>query len=366
MQPGILSFIGGGDVYMDRLTAAGVSTGFKKVGNATKFELKVDTEVKKLRATGRDNYGQTLASVTRITDSTIGITLNQLDNEMLASVFLGESVARTGAGGTVTSEAIVASHDKFVELAHGDISAVSVTVQSASIITGSDSTLAAASNWTNVDIGSYDESGDLTLTASAGDQYCTLPVANATTTIGKNYKLSFSVANIVETWTVKDFTGATTLGTVSANGAKEITFTAATTGGFRIVANAATSSGDFDKFTLYQVYTVDTDYTVNTNIGMVKALSTGSIVDGATVYVTYTWAAETGYRITGATQPVVKVGLRLDGKNDYDGEPVIVKVWEANVRPSSAVDFLSPDFLEIQIEGDMVTPSSKSWPFEVI
>jgi len=105
--------------------------------------------------------------------------------------------------------------------------------------------------WTDVDLNAFDETDDLTITATGVGQYCTLPVLSAPTEIGRKYSFKVDVANIVATWTLQDFTGAQTLGTISADGTQgEITFTAATTGGFRLVAAAATSSGDFDNFTL--------------------------------------------------------------------------------------------------------------------
>jgi len=114
-----------------------------------------------------------------------------------------------------------------------------------------DRDFSGASAWANVDINAYDETDDLTITANAAGQYCTLPIVSAPTTATYRYSLKFDVANIVETWNITDFTGAQVLGTVSVNGAQqEITFTATTTGGFRIVSVGTAASGDFDNFTL--------------------------------------------------------------------------------------------------------------------
>lgn len=110
-----------------------------------------------------------------------------------------------------------------------------------------------ASAWANVDLGAYDESDDLTITAGAagvGD-YCTLPVASFPTTIGDIYTLTVDVANIAETWTVQSFDGTQTIGTISANGtAQTLEWTAETTGGLRLVAGANDASADFDNFSL--------------------------------------------------------------------------------------------------------------------
>ena len=114
-----------------------------------------------------------------------------------------------------------------------------------------DRDFSAASAWTNVDINAYSETADLTITADAANQYCTLPVAYAPVTAAVTYRLYFDLANIVSTWTLKDFTGTDTLGTITANGTQQyIEFTVVTGGGFRLVSTSTTSSGDFDNFSL--------------------------------------------------------------------------------------------------------------------
>lgn len=246
---GILSFLGSGDLYMDRLAADGTSQGAILVGNAISLALNVETDNKKLISRKRATYGQTLASVTQITGSTIALTLNQMDVDTMAAVFLGDAVAMTGTGGSITTEAVTAILDKWVDLA--------------------------------------------------------------------------SPGGGVSTVVVKDATDTTT-------------------------------------------YVEDTDYAVNPRLGMIKALSTGAISESDVLHIDYAYAAESGKRITGATQPIVKVKLRLDGKNVEDGSDVQVNVFEALIKPSSAVDFLAEDFAEIQFEGEMLTPSGKDWPFEVI
>jgi hypothetical protein len=117
-----------------------------------------------------------------------------------------------------------------------------------------DRDFSGASAWANVDLNAYDETGDLTITADGIGQYCTLPVASFPTTSGQTYRLRYDLANIVSTWTVTDFTGADTLGTISANATQgSIEWTASTTGGLRLVSVANDSSGDFDNFSLYLV-----------------------------------------------------------------------------------------------------------------
>ena len=119
-------------------------------------------------------------------------------------------------------------------------------------------TACGITSWTNVNLDTYNEVGDISITASAIGQYCTLPIANAPTTIGKRYRLYYDLANIVSTWKVRDFGGTQTLGTISANATQAtIEFTAATAGGLRLAAGGAASSGDFDNFKLQEIRVFD-------------------------------------------------------------------------------------------------------------
>ena len=124
------------------------------------------------------------------------------------------------------------------------------------IASASDRAFVSPNNWANVNVDAYDEDGDLTITADTIGQYCTLPVAKAPMTAEKFYELTFDVANLTSTWTVRDFTGTQTFGTISAEGTSQtINFRmeSGLTGGFRIVAVGATSSMDFDNASLKEI-----------------------------------------------------------------------------------------------------------------
>jgi len=161
-----------------------------------------------------------------------------------------------------------------------------------------DRDFSGASAWGNVDLNAYDETTDLTITATAADQYCTLPVASAPTTVGKRYRMTFDVANIVSTWTVQSFDGTQTLGTISANGTgQSIEWTATTTGGYRLVAAADNSSGDFDNFTL-------------TQIGCVLDLNPSGIGHNQ-------WQDASGNQLVGNVNGAVPVNLPVDAQETY-------------------------------------------------
>lgn len=117
-----------------------------------------------------------------------------------------------------------------------------------------DRDFSGASAWTNFNINSYNETGDLSITANAGSQYCTLPVASAPMVSGHKYRLQVDVSGLVSTWTIKDYSGTQTLALVTVGGAGQtFEFEASTSGGFRIVADSGTSSGNFDNFALYDI-----------------------------------------------------------------------------------------------------------------
>ena len=120
------------------------------------------------------------------------------------------------------------------------------------IATATDRTLTGGStNWTNGDVNSFDETTDISVTASAVAQYFYLPVANAPTVVGTAYRLTLDVASLVSTWEIYDFSGNQLIATITHNGtAQTFDFTAQTEGGLKIVAVAADSGAAFDNFSL--------------------------------------------------------------------------------------------------------------------
>jgi hypothetical protein len=241
------SLLCGGDLYIDRLTSAGVETGLVPAGNCVAMSITPDAEIKEQRIKGRDNYGQVLASVTLNAPATLKVKLDQLDKTNLAMAFLGNEATLTEASGSSYADSdVVAIHDKWVPMDKRSLSSV----------------------------------------------------------------------------VVKDVTDVTT-------------------------------------------YVLNTDYELDVRLGWIKVLSTGSIADGATLHVVYDHAEVTGGRVTGAVQPTIRAKLVLDGKNLVDGKDVLVTVYSARVKPTSEVDFMSDDFVALELEGTMETPTGYSEPFKV-
>lgn len=112
-------------------------------------------------------------------------------------------------------------------------------------------------------------------------------------------------------------------------------------------------------------YVAGTDYEVDARLGLIKTLAGGSISEGDTLHVSYTYAKVDKTKIVGADSPILRASLLLDGKNMVNGKDVHVRVPLARLKPSSAVDFLSDDFLPLELEGLCEIPDDGSPSFEI-
>lgn len=118
-------FLGSGDLRFNR-KVDGAYQGWLSFGNAIKFEIKENAEIKTRTSKQKDTYGQTLDSVPIKGDAEISITLDDIDKDNLALAFLGtvSNVAVTGA--TVTAEPHVAKLGASIRTVQRKISTVVV------------------------------------------------------------------------------------------------------------------------------------------------------------------------------------------------------------------------------------------------
>jgi hypothetical protein len=112
-------------------------------------------------------------------------------------------------------------------------------------------------------------------------------------------------------------------------------------------------------------YVEGEDYIVNEDLGWVKALEGGDITADQPLQVDFSYAAKTADDIEGATQADVRVKFKFDGKNQVDGLPVQVDVYEAVIAADSAFDFLADEFNTVSLPGRMKTPTGFTHPFKV-
>lgn len=112
-------------------------------------------------------------------------------------------------------------------------------------------------------------------------------------------------------------------------------------------------------------YVDGTDYIQNDDLGWIKALTGGAIADAAPLKVSYAAAAKAGSDILGSTNADVRVKFKFDGKNQVDGLPVQVDVYEAVIAADSAFDFLADSFNTVSLPGRMKTPIGFTHPYKV-
>lgn len=110
-------FLGSGNVYINR-KVAGVPQGLKGPYYAGQFEIQPNVETKELISKGRDDYGQTIESVTIQQPADFNMSLTEVNTESLTLALLGTSASATQASGTMTDQAVVAKLGAWVDLGH--------------------------------------------------------------------------------------------------------------------------------------------------------------------------------------------------------------------------------------------------------
>lgn len=114
--------------------------------------------------------------------------------------------------------------------------------------------------------------------------------------------------------------------------------------------------------TTYTASGADPDYVVNTRLGMIKVLSTGSIADGAVLHVTGNKLAIDGTQMLAMTKSNVRVRLKLDGRNFDDGRDFITDVYQMRLNPTTEFSLIGEDYIDVTFEGTLETPSGKTSP----
>lgn len=110
--------------------------------------------------------------------------------------------------------------------------------------------------------------------------------------------------------------------------------------------------------------TEGTDYEVDMAGGLCKVLSTGTIANGSTVSYTAAATARSGKKIDAGTDTVLQVAIRGVGVNLFNSKAMEVEVWQANISPSGAIDFISKDPISLTFKGTVIVPTGKAGPYQ--
>nr|WP_321238715.1 hypothetical protein [uncultured Tolumonas sp.] len=105
-----------------------------------------------------------------------------------------------------------------------------------------------------------------------------------------------------------------------------------------------------------------TDYEVNRDMGLIKALKSSAAI---AVKVTGKTKAVSGIRITGATEITKPRRVLIDGINLATNQKVRVIFHQVTFTAKGATDLMKGDFVEGQLEGTLVTPAGKDAPWEM-
>lgn len=100
-------------------------------------------------------------------------------------------------------------------------------------------------------------------------------------------------------------------------------------------------------------YVDGTDYSLDTTSGILKTLSTGSIVDESALKISYDYRAFSGYKIDGGKFGSVTIPVKLVGKNLANDREVVFFAPSCVITSSTEIDFLQDDFITIELTGTL-------------
>lgn len=123
-------FLGAGDLYIRRYNPNTAEfEDWTGPYEATKFEIKPNTELKELSSRGRSSYGQVIESVALAQPADFAIALPEVNRETMTLALLGAQAVINEGSGTVEDEAVTAVHDKWLELDHRNLQAAGLSVK---------------------------------------------------------------------------------------------------------------------------------------------------------------------------------------------------------------------------------------------
>lgn len=106
-------------------------------------------------------------------------------------------------------------------------------------------------------------------------------------------------------------------------------------------------------------YTAGTDYTVDSESGMIYITPNSTIVDGSTVLWSGSYAAITSTQIQALADAKIECALQFRSASDATGPRFLCDVWKASIQPDGALSMLTEQFGEITLKGKVLADTSK-------
>lgn len=120
-------FLGAGDLYVAKYNPTlGAFEDYSGPYEASKLEIKPNSELKEMTSRGRSSYGQVIESVPLPQPADFAVTFSEVNKESLAMALFGTQATLAQGSGTVTDEVVTltaARIDKWIDLSKGNINA---------------------------------------------------------------------------------------------------------------------------------------------------------------------------------------------------------------------------------------------------
>ncbi len=107
-------------------------------------------------------------------------------------------------------------------------------------------------------------------------------------------------------------------------------------------------------------YDITDDYVLDTTSGMIKIVGSGAITGGATLHLSYTYAAVAGTIINPNSDPSARFKIKLAGKNFADDKLVEVTCKKVVLALAGDLNFGGDDFLTLALEGTCEVPTGET------
>ncbi len=109
-------------------------------------------------------------------------------------------------------------------------------------------------------------------------------------------------------------------------------------------------------------YIEDTDYEIDYQVGRIKVLSTGAILDEAVLEVGSTWLEIAGgFKVDGLEVNKIEAYLRLIGEDQANSRDCEVIVYKAQIEPAGPIKWLGEELNSIEFTGKILSTSDGSW-----
>lgn len=106
-------------------------------------------------------------------------------------------------------------------------------------------------------------------------------------------------------------------------------------------------------------YVLGTDYTVDSDAGIITPLASGAIVDGSAITWSGSVPAFTSYQVQGLTNGSIVGALRFRSSVDNVGPRKLVDIWRCVISPGGAIALLGTAFADVGLNGECLPDATK-------